>query len=101
MIKQLSLGPQRSRIFAKQLKTAGFLDKQSQRVSVKFGSMHSASSLFSFVNIEFSMNSAGMFMDNSVEIQSVRLEPYVPKSNISDRVLLVCEVGLCVIACRI
>jgi hypothetical protein len=54
--------------------------------------MHSASSLFSFVNVEFSMNAAGMFSDNSVEIQSVRLEPYVLTSNYSDRVILACEV---------
>jgi hypothetical protein len=85
-------GPQRSRVAAKQLKTAGFLDKQSKVLSIKFGSMHSASSLFSFVNIEFAMNAAGMFSDNSIEIQSVRLEPYVLESNVSDRILLTCEV---------
>ncbi len=85
-------GPLRSRAVARQLKTAGFLDKQSKVVSIKFGSMHSASSLFSFVNIEFAMNAAGMYSDNSIEIQSVRLEPYVLRSNVNDRYLLACEV---------
>ncbi len=54
--------------------------------------MHSSSSLFSFVSIELTMNSAGMFSSNTVDIQSVRLEPYVLASNSADRVLLVGEV---------
>ncbi len=85
-------GPQRSRIAAKQLKSAGFLDKQSNILYIKFGSMHSASSLFSFVNIQLTMTAAGVFSDNSIEIQSVRLEPYVLESNVGDRILLACEV---------
>jgi hypothetical protein len=91
-VSRLFSGPLRSRVAAKQLKTAGFLDKQSKILSIKFGSMHSASSLFSFVNIELEMNAAGMFSDNKIEIQSVRLEPYVLASNVSDRVLLASEV---------
>ncbi len=39
------------------------------------------------------MNSAGIFSDKSVDIQSVRLEPYVLGSNSGDRVLLACEVS--------
>jgi hypothetical protein len=38
------------------------------------------------------MNSAGVFSEKSVDIQSVRLEPYVLGSNAGDRLLLVCEV---------
>ena len=77
---------------AKQLKSAGYLDKQSKLVSVKFGSMHSSSSLFSFVKIDFKMNAAGTFFENSIEMQSIRLEPYVLSSNFGDRVLLALEV---------
>ncbi len=88
----LFAGPQRSRVAAQELKAAGFLDKQSKRVSVKFGSMHSESSLFSFVRIDLTMSSAGIFSENSVDIQSVRLEPYILGSNAGDRVLLACEV---------
>jgi hypothetical protein len=90
----LRAGPQRSRVIAQQLKTAGFLDKQTKSLSVKFGSMHSASSLFSFVKIDLTMNSAGIFSEKYIDIQSVRLEPYVLASNDGDRFLLVCEVSL-------
>jgi hypothetical protein len=38
------------------------------------------------------MDSAGIFSGNTVDIQSVRLEPYVLGSNFADRVLLVGEV---------
>jgi hypothetical protein len=38
------------------------------------------------------MNSAGMFSSNSIEIQSVRLEPYILSSNFGDRLLLALEV---------
>jgi hypothetical protein len=74
------------------LKSAGYLDKQSKLVSVKFGSMHSSSSLFSFVKIDFKMNAAGTFHENAIEMQSIRLEPYVLSSNSGDRVLLALEV---------
>ena len=86
-------GPQRSRNAAQQLKTAGFLDKQTKTLSVKFASMHTSTALFSFVRIDMILNSAGVFSDKFVDIQSVRLEPYVLGSNSADRVLLVGEVG--------
>ena len=85
-------GPQRSRDSAQKLKTAGFLDKQTKTLSVKFASMHTSTALFSFVRIDLVLNSAGVFSDNFVDIQSVRLEPYVLGSNSSDRLLLAGEV---------
>jgi hypothetical protein len=42
--------------------------------------------------MEFSMDSAGMFSSNSIEIQSVRLEPYILSSNFGDQLLLALEV---------
>jgi hypothetical protein len=85
-------GPQRSRNAAQKLKTAGFLDKQTKTLSVKFASMHTSTALFSFVRIDMILNSAGVFSDKFVDIQSVRLEPYVLGSNFSDRLLLAGEV---------
>ena len=49
-------GPVVSQIKASNLKTQGFLDKQSSQIYLKFGMYHALSGLFSFVNIGFQMD---------------------------------------------